>query len=218
MSNRPPRPPSGRSWGQAPWSDPPTSPSQATQAQDSLNQELPAGLPTLAIDVKNSHSCCWMIKGPHAPQWTTLGSGPQGRFSNPSESGPGYPQPGEAHRARAEVAHRPSVPSGKLRVNRVSSPRQFPVWLTDRQCPDPKRTIRVSSGSVPRGSQALSTPCRRCLLPGLSGLLCSGRPSLLQLTSESLRPRFVLSSKSLSATPTCAQCNSTDIGRIAARD
>ena len=45
-----------------------------------------------------------MIKGPHAPQWTTLGSGPQGRFSNPSESGPGYPQPGEAHRARAEVA------------------------------------------------------------------------------------------------------------------
>jgi hypothetical protein len=134
MSNRPPCPPSGRSWGQARWSDPPTSPSQATQAQDALNQELPAGLPTLAIKVNNSHSCCWMIKGPHAPQWTTLGSGPQGRFSNPSVSGPGYPQPGETHRARAEVVHRPSVPLGKLRVNRVSSPRQFPVWLTGRQC------------------------------------------------------------------------------------
>ncbi len=130
MSNKPPRPPSGWSWGQARWSDPPTSPSQATRAQDTLNQELPAGLQTLAIDINNSHSCCGMIKGPHAPQWTTLGSGPQGRFSNPSESGPGYPQPGEAHRARAEVAHRPSVPLGKLRINRVSSPRQFPVWLT----------------------------------------------------------------------------------------
>jgi hypothetical protein len=162
-------------------------------------------LPILAIDVNlnNSHSCCGMIKGPHAPQWTTLGSGPQGRFSNPSESGPGYPQPSEAHRARAEVAHRPSVPLGKLRVNRVSSPRQFPVWLTGRQCPGPKRAIRVSTGSVPRGSQALSTP---------------GRPILLLLTSESLRPRFVLSSESLLATPTCAQRNSTDIGRFAARD
>jgi hypothetical protein len=116
MRNRPPRPPSGRSWGQARWSDPPTPPTQATQpeAHDALNQELPAGvaagLPTLAIDGNNSHSCCGMIKGPSAPQWTTLGSGPQGRFSNPSESGPGYPQPGEARRARAEVAHRPSVP------------------------------------------------------------------------------------------------------------
>jgi hypothetical protein len=38
-----------------------------TQAQDALNQELPAGLPTLAIDVNNSHSCCGVIKGPHAP-------------------------------------------------------------------------------------------------------------------------------------------------------
>jgi hypothetical protein len=81
MSDRPPRPPSGVSWGQASWPDPPTSPSQATQAQDALNQELPAGLPTLAIDVNNSHSCCWMINGPHAPQWTTLGSCPQGLFS-----------------------------------------------------------------------------------------------------------------------------------------
>jgi hypothetical protein len=136
MSNRPLHPPSGRSWGQARGSYPPTSPShwQATQAKDALNQELPAGLQTLAIDVNKSHSCCGMIKGPHAPQWTTLGSGPQGRFSHPSWSGPGYPQPGEAHRARAEVAHRPSVSLGKLRVNRVSSQRQFPVWLTGRQC------------------------------------------------------------------------------------
>jgi hypothetical protein len=39
ISNRPPRPPSGRSWGQARWSGPPTPPSQATQAQDALNQE-----------------------------------------------------------------------------------------------------------------------------------------------------------------------------------
>jgi hypothetical protein len=77
------------------------------------------------------------------------------------------------------LAHRPSVPSPNL-----------------------KHTIRVSTGSVPSGSQALSTPCRHCLLPGLSGLLCSGRPSLFQLTCESLRPRFVLSSESLSATPT----------------
>jgi hypothetical protein len=134
MSNRPPRPPSGRSWGQASWSDPPTSPSQATQAQDALNQELPAGLPTLAIDVNNSHSFCGMIKRPPRPPLNDPGVLPTGRFSNPSESGPGYPQPGEAHWARAEVAHRPSVPLGKLRVNRVSSPRQFPVWLTGRQC------------------------------------------------------------------------------------
>jgi hypothetical protein len=131
----------GTGWGQARWSGLPTSPSQATQAQDALNQELPAGLSTLAIDANNSRSCCGMIKGPHAPQWTTLGSGLQGRFSNPSGSCPGYPQPGEAHRARAEVAHRPSVPLGKLRVNRVSSPRQFPVWLTGRQCSGPKRDI-----------------------------------------------------------------------------
>jgi hypothetical protein len=216
MSNRPPRPPSGWSWGQARWSDPPTSPSQATQAQDAFNQELPAGLPTLAIDVNNSHSCCGMIKGPHAPQWTTLGSGPQGRFSNPSESGPGYPQPGEAHRARAEVAHRPSVRLGCASIKsvpHVSSPSGSLAVSAHAL-----RAIRVSSGSVPRGSQALSTPCRRSLLPGLLGLLCSGRPSLLLLTSESLRPRFVLSSESLSATPTCVKRNSTDIGRVAASD
>jgi hypothetical protein len=92
------------------------------------------------------------------------------------------------------------------------------LQMTGSQCPGPKCAIRVSPGSVPRGSQALSTPCRRCLLPDLSGLLWGGRPSLLQLTSESLRPRFVLSSESLSATPTCAQRNSTDIGRVAVRD
>jgi hypothetical protein len=62
---------------------------------------------------------------------------------------------------------------------------------------------------LPRGSQALSTPCQRCLLPVLLGLPCSGRPSLHLLTCE--LPRFVLSSESLSATPTCAHSNSTDI-------
>jgi hypothetical protein len=171
MSDRPPRPPSGRSWGQARWSDPPTSPSQATQAQDALNQELTAGLPTLAIDVNNSHSCCRMIKGPRDPQWTTLGSGPQGRFSNPSESGPGYPQPGKAHRARADVAHRPSVPLGKLRVNRVSSPRQFPVWLTGRQSTCTSRhpsQLRVSTPWLtgphyPMPAQSAAGPFWPCL-------------------------------------------------------
>jgi hypothetical protein len=48
----------GTGWGQARWSGLPTSPSQATQAQDALNQELPAGLSTLAIDANNSRSCC----------------------------------------------------------------------------------------------------------------------------------------------------------------
>jgi hypothetical protein len=139
-----PTPPKRTALGQARWSGPPTPPSQATQAKDALNQERPAGLPTLAIDVNNSHSCCGMIKGPHAPQRTTLGSGPLGRSPDPSESGPRYPQPSEAH--RAAVAHRPEVPLVKLRINRVSPPRQFPVWLTGRQCPGTNRTIRVSPG------------------------------------------------------------------------
>ena len=62
------------------------------------------------------------------------------------------------HQARAEVVHRPSVPLGKLRVNRVSSPRQFPVWLTGRQSTCTSRhpsqlrvsTLRGSTGSVLR--------------------------------------------------------------------
>ena len=191
MSNRPPRPPSGRSWGQARWSDPPTSPSQATQAQDALNQELPAGLPTLAIDVNNSHSCCGMIKGP-----------PSGRPWGP------------AHRADSPIP--PSQAQDTLSPARPTGPGLR--WLTGLQYPwascasiesvphvsSPSgsqavsahalRAIRVSSGSVPRGSQALSTPCQRCLLPVLLGLPCSGRPSLHLLTCESLKPLFVLSS------------------------
>jgi hypothetical protein len=162
MSDRPPRPPRRRSLGQARWSGPPTPPSQATQAQDALNQELPAGLPTLAIDVNNSHSCCWMITGPNAPQWTTLGSGPQGRSSDPSDSAPSQAQdtlsPARPEAHRAAVAHRPSVPLGKLRVNRVSSQRQFPVWLTGHQCPGTKCAIRVNTGSVPRVAHRSSVP------------------------------------------------------------
>jgi hypothetical protein len=136
MSNRPPRAPSGRSWGQARWSDPPTPPFQATQGQDALNQELPAGLPTLAIDVNNSHSCCGMIKGPCAPQWTTLGSGLQGRFSNPSRS------PSQAQDTLGPA--RPTWPG-----LRWSTGLQYP-WTS---CASIKSAPHVSS---PSGSQAVS--------------------------------------------------------------
>jgi hypothetical protein len=138
MSNRPPRPPSGRSWGQASSSDPPISPSQATQAQDVLNQELPAGLPTLAIDVNNSHSCCGMIKGP-----------PSGRPWGPAHRADSPIPPSQAQDTLSPA--RPTWPGLRWRTG-----LQYP-WAS---CASIESVPHVSSpsGSQVVSAQALSTP------------------------------------------------------------
>ncbi len=133
MSDRPPRPPSGRSWGQARWTFPPTPPSQATQAHDALNQELPAGMLTLAIDVNNSHSCCGMINRPLCTPADDPGVRPAGPILQPFRNRPRIPSAqrgppgcsgtqafstlGQAARQSSQfptsvprLAHRPSVP------------------------------------------------------------------------------------------------------------
>jgi hypothetical protein len=103
-------------------------------------------------------------------------------------------------------------------------PRQFPDWLTGRQCPgwlcpDQSRAIRGSTGSVPRAAHRPSVP-----MPALSAgpasrafrVVTAG--DLTLTISESLRARPLLTSESLQATPTWARCNSADDGRVAARD
>jgi hypothetical protein len=51
------------------------------------------------------------------------------------------------------------------------SPRQFPDWLTGRQCTCTTRHPSQQRVSTPGVSQALSTPRWRPELPGLSGLI-----------------------------------------------
>jgi hypothetical protein len=196
MRNRPPRPPSGRSWGQARWSDPPTPPTQATQpeAHDALNQELPAGvaagLQTLAIDGNNSHSCCGMIKAPAPPSGRPWG--PARRADSPIPPSQAQDTLSPARPAGPGLRWRTGLQYPWLRVNRVSSPRQFPVWFTGRQCPGPKRAIRVSSGSVPSGGvrgqySAWSVPGRlagpQYPMPALSAARPLG-PSLQRTTKS----------------------------------
>jgi hypothetical protein len=103
----------------------------------------------------------------------------------------------------AAVAQRPSVPLGKLRVNQVSpAPGQFPVWLTGRQCPGTKHAIRVCNGSVPRVAHRPSVTHAGavCCPASRASFAADAGPSLLQLTSEPLRPRFILTSGSFPAT------------------
>jgi hypothetical protein len=108
--------------------------------------------------------------------------------------------------ALAEVAHRPSVPLGKLLVNRVSSPRQFPVWLTGRQCTcttrhpsqhwvstpwltGPQYPMPALSAARPLGNIHFFFATRFTVFATffkfrVLGLPCSGRPSLHLLTCE----------------------------------
>jgi hypothetical protein len=107
-------------------------------------------LPALTIAFYDSHSCCGTSDRPHTNRRTTLGSGPLGRSSDPTESGPGYPPPGEARRA-AGGAHWQAVSTPWQAARQLSqSPCQFPDWLTGRQCPGQNRATRISTESVPR--------------------------------------------------------------------
>jgi hypothetical protein len=71
--------------GQARWSGPPT---PLSQAQVALKQGLPSRLPTLVIDINNSHLCCWIIKRPPRPPADDPGVLPAGPILLPLQVRP----------------------------------------------------------------------------------------------------------------------------------
>jgi hypothetical protein len=119
-----------------------------------------------------------------------LGSSPISRPSDPTESGPGRPPPGEASRAAkgAQAVSNPWRAARQCQFPHVSSTTgSQAVSAHDTLC-----AIRVSNGSVPRVAHRPSVPhagaVRQCELPGLPGLISHGWPGQLRLTFESLRP------------------------------